>query len=254
MSFFSKFLKLMPGSLVKIANSNNWKLAKFYSSSFDKVNETFSKIDFYRNIDNAKGNLLDKLGEKYGVRRGPADDSFYRMMIKAKVANRKGDTTVNGVLRTMQNALGISVRDVRLRPVQLPDGKREPLAIRLNSVPMRFARSEYEQEFMIHQIESIIAAGVRLQDLQFTATAVGHFELGTTMINVETVDIDDSKDYNREASGSFNLGNTIIDVKETELTDQYDTSVETNGKANLGTVSVTAETYQITTDEEKEKN
>ena len=251
MSFLKKFLKLIPSSLVKNKDSNNWKLAKLYTSRLDEINETLDNIEFYRNVENAKGKLLDNLGDKYGVKRGPVDDNFYRMMIKSKIANRKGDTTVNGVLRTMQIALGISVKDVRLRPVLLPNGEREPLAIRLNSVPMRFARSEYEQEFMIHQIESIIAAGVRLQDLQFTATAVGHFELGTTMASIEVYEFDDSKDYNRKASGRFDLGTTVFSTETVDLTDQYNTSIKTSGKAELGTTNISVEMYVIT-EEKKE--
>ncbi len=253
MSFLKKFLKLIPSSFVKNKDSNNWKLAKFYTSRLDEINETFDNIELYRNVENAKRKLLDNLGDKYGVKRGPADDSFYRMMIKSKIANRKGDTTVNGVLRTMQNALGISVKDVRLRPVLLPNREREPLAIRLNSVPMRFARSEYEQEFMIHQIESIIAAGVRLQDLQFTATAVGHFELGTTMASIEVYEFDDSKDYNRKASGRFDLGTAVFSTETVDLTDQYNTSIKTCGKAELGTTNISVEMYEITA-EKKEGN
>ncbi|MCD7137195.1 hypothetical protein LTY62_08055 [Limosilactobacillus balticus] len=253
MSFLNGFLKLLPSSLINTVSSNNWKLAKFYTDGLDDINETLNKIDLYRNVDKAEGKLLDDLGDKYGVKRGPADDNFYRMMIKSKIANRKGDTTVNGILRTMQNALGISVKDVRLRPVQLPNGKREPLAIRLNSVPMRFARSEYEQEFMIHQIESIIAAGVRLQDLQFTATAIGHFELGTKIASIEVYEFDDSKDYNRKASGRFDLGATVFSEETIDLTDQCNTSIKTSGRVELGTTNISVEMYEITA-EKKEGN
>lgn len=245
MSFLKHLLKLIPSPLVKNKDSNNWKLAKFYTSTLDEIHETLNNIELYRNVENAKGKLLDDLGDKYGVKRGPVDDDFYRMMIRSKIANRKGDTTVNGVLRTMQSALGISVKDVRLRPVLLPNGGREPLAIRLNSIPMRFARSEYEQEFMIHQIESIIAAGVRLQDLQFTATAVGRFELGTIMASIEVYEFDDSKDYNRKASGRFALGTTVFSAETVDLTDQYNTSIKTSGKAELGTTNISVEMYEI---------
>lgn len=208
MSFLKKFLKLIPSSFVKNKDSNNWKLAKFYTSRLDEINETFDNIELYRNVENAKGKLLDNLGDKYGVKRGPADDSFYRMMIKSKIANRKGDTTVNGVLRTMQNALDIDVKGVKLGPVYQKDGKQEPLALRLTNVPLRFARSEYEQEFMLHQIESIIAAGVRLQDLQFIVPLAAHWTVSSGLATVDTFTIDDSKDYTFNHKANFGLGAT----------------------------------------------
>ena len=61
MSFLKKFLKLIPSSLVKNKDSNNWKLAKLYTSRLDEINETLDNIEFYRNVENAKGKLLDNL-------------------------------------------------------------------------------------------------------------------------------------------------------------------------------------------------
>lgn len=262
MSFLKRFLKLIPSSLVKNKDSNNWKLAKFYTSRLDEINETLDNIELYRNVENAKGKLLDNLGDKYGVKRGPADDSFYRMMIKSKIANRKGDTTVNGILRTMQNALDIEVKGVKVGPVYRKGGKQEPLALRLTNVPLRFARSEYEQDFMLKQIESIIAAGVRLQDLQFIIPVTAHWEVGGGLAYVEsfivddskaynfdnneanfeigaaidytsTVTTDDSKQYSNEIQGDFSLGIGIDNTASVELTDQFDKRFEIGGVANV---------------------
>ena len=163
----------------------------------DETKEVLENIDKYRNIDNAEGKVLDKLGDKYGVKRGPADDEFYRMMIRSKIANRKGDTTVNGILRTMQNALGIDVKGVKIGPVY-HDGVQEPLSLRLSNVPLSFARSEFEQEFMLRQIESIIAVGVRLQDLQFIVPISGNFGVGGGVATAYSFTLDDSKDYDFE--------------------------------------------------------
>lgn len=228
MSFLKSLLKLMPSSLVKSKGSNNWKLAKFYTSRLDEINETLNNIEFYRNIENAKGKVLDDLGDKYDVNRGPADDDFYRMMIRSKIANRKGDTTVNGILRTMQNSLNIDVKGVKLGPVYQKDGNKEPMALRLTNVPLRFARSEYEQGFMLKQIESIIAAGVRLQDLQFIVPLNAHWEIGGGLAYVESFTVDDSKDYKFDDNRThFEVGATIsyTSVSTTDDSKQYDNSI-----------------------------
>ena len=142
MSFLKEFLGKFPSSFITKLGSNNWKLSKFFTDGLDQTKDTLEQIDSYRNVDNAEGKALDKLGDKYGVKRGPADDEFYRMMIRSKIANRKGDTTVNGILRTMQNALGIDVKGVKIGPVY-HNGKQEPLSLRLSNVPLSFARAEY---------------------------------------------------------------------------------------------------------------
>ena len=173
MSFFKDFLSKFPSSFITKKDSNNWKLTKFFTDGLDNIKNGLNTIDKYRNINNAEGKALDNLGVKYGVQRGPADDPFYRMMIRAKIANRKGDTTVNGILTTMKNALNIDVKGVNIDFVY-HDGKPEPLSLRLSNIPLTFARSEFEQQFMLKQIESIIAVGVRLQDLQYEITTASN--------------------------------------------------------------------------------
>lgn len=209
MSFLKELLSKFPSSFTTKTDSINWKISKFFTDGLDQTKDTLEEIDRYRNVDNAEGKALDKLGDKYGVKRGPADDEFYRMMIHSKIANRKGDTTVNGILRTMQNALGIDIKGVKIGPAY-HDGEQEPLSLRLSNVPLTFARSEFEQEFMLKQIESIIAAGIRLQDLEFSISANNYINVGT----VATIYI-------------FNLSNKAYDVPASiEIIEDFDSVLE----------------------------
>lgn len=255
MSFLNKFLKLMPSSLLSVKGSNNWKLAKFYTSGLDEIYTTLNKIELYRSIENAEGKLLDNLGEKYGVKRGPVDDEFYRMMIRSKIANRKGDTTTNGILRTMQNSLNIDTKGVKLGPAYQKNGKQEPLALRLTNVPLRFARSEYEQEFMLHQIESIIAAGVRLQDLQFIVPLGAHWKMGGGFAYAVTFTVDDSKEYSfNDNQASFNLGATVgyTSVSTTDDSKNYSSSVE--GQFSVGATQGTTDTVIVDDSKQYDNN
>lgn len=177
MSFFKEFLSKFPSSFITRKLNNNWKLTKFFTSGLDDTKNVLTTIEKYRNINNAEGKALDNLGIKYGVQRGPADDAFYRMMIRAKIANRKGDTTINGILTTMKNALNIDVKGIKIDFVYYDD-KPEPLSLRISNIPLTFARSEFEQQFMLEQIESIIAVGVRLQDLQYEISATSNLCIG----------------------------------------------------------------------------
>lgn len=268
MSFLKEFLGKYPSSFITKLGSNNWKLSKFFTSGLDQTKDTLEQIDSYRNVDNAEGKALDKLGDKYGVKRGPADDEFYRMMIRSKIANRKGDTTVNGILRTMQNALGIDVKGVKIGPVY-HNGKQEPLSLRLSNVPLSFARSEFEQEFMLRQIESIIAVGVRLQDLQLIVPISGNFgvgggvataysftlddskdydfethfkgiTLGASLDHTVTVSMDDSKDYRHRITGTYFGGVTSsnVSIAETDDTKDYIHSLVGNVSAGASTDGV----------------
>lgn len=274
MSFFKEFLGKFPSSFTIRINSSNWKLSKYYTSGLDETKEVLENIDKYRNIDNAEGKVLDKLGDKYGVKRGPADDAFYRMMIRSKIANRKGDATVNGILRTMQNALGIDVKGVKIGPVY-HDGVQEPLSLRLSNVPLSFARSEFEQEFMLRQIESIIAVGVRLQDLQFIVPISGNFgvgggvaiaysftlddskdydfethfkgiSLGGSIDHTSTVAMDDSKDYKHRVTGTYFNGATSSSVSIAEMDDTKDYIHSLVGKVSAGASTDGVATVELT--------
>lgn len=274
MSFFKEFLGKFPSSFTIRINSSNWKLSKYYTSGLDETKEVLENIDKYRNIDNAEGKVLDKLGDKYGVKRGPADDAFYRMMIRSKIANRKGDTTVNGILRTMQNALGIDVKGVKIGPVY-HNGVQEPLSLRLSNVPLSFARSEFEQEFMLRQIESIIAVGVRFQDIQFIIPISGNFgvgggvataysftlddskdydfethfkgiALGGSIDHTSTVSMDDSKDYNHQITGTYFSGATSSNVSITEMDDTKDYIHSLVGNVSAGASTDGVATVELT--------
>lgn len=275
MSFFEKFIEKLPSSLNSEPGTNFEKLAKFLSLGFDDIQLLFNNIQKYRNIDQAKGKLLDRIGEKYDVKRGPADDDFYRLMIKSKLAIRKGDTSINGLLTTMQNALGINVFGVKLKPIYLEDGTKEPLSLRITDVPLRFAKSEFEQEFMMKQIESSVAVGIHLQDMQFKITSLGNWYAGAGMATVECFHIDDSIDYGTfkmaniagvGATGDFSSLNELEDSRQyaasligsatagavggfatiTNLDDQHDSDFVLNGHVNGAIVQQNAQKYNLT--------
>lgn len=244
MSFLKEFLGKFPSSFTTSISSTNWKLSKFLADGLDQAKDALNQIDKYRNVDNAEGKALDKLGDKYGVKRGPADDEFYRMMIRSKISNRKGDTTVNGILRTMQNALNIDVKCVKIGPAY-HDGKQEPLSLRISNVPLSFARSEFEQEFMLRQIESTVAVGIRLQDLQFIVHAGGTFAVGVGTATTYSFNIDDSKDYSHSVQGNASFGANSDGVATVEITDQFDDKFEIKDKTKTGASIGALETYKI---------
>lgn len=167
MDYFNKFLSLLPSSL-NAAGENMGKFARFIADGFTEIKLTLESIETYRNIDASKGKLLDRLGEKYGVERGQADDAFYRIMLKSKIAARSGDTTVNGILATIKNALGVDVKGINITKVS-----GEPNAINIENVPVDFAKTEWERNYLISRIEATAALGVRVNHVTFTDSTGG---------------------------------------------------------------------------------
>lgn len=275
MTFFKKFITKLPSSLNSDPGTNFEKLAEFLSLGFDDIRSLFDNIQRYRNIDEAEGKLLDRIGQKYDVKRGPADDDFYRLMIKSKLAIRKGDTSIDGILTTMQNALDIDVDGVKLQPIYQENGDKEPLSLRITNVPLRFAKSEFEQEFMLKQIESSVAVGIHLKDMQFKITTFGNWYVGAGLATVQCFHIDDSIDYGElsakndagvGATASFTSVNELDDTKYypqsmsgaatiamvggiatmTNLDDQHDSNFEAHGNANLAMAEQNNSKYSLT--------
>lgn len=171
MSYFDDFITKLPGSINRVG-TNIQKLAHFITDPMGDVRGLFTKIGDYRSIDNATGAALDALGAKYGQARGPADDEFYRIMIKSKIIVRAGDSTVNGILRAIEGSLSVDADGIEVRSLRSdPAGDGEPLAISVTNIPLDIAMTDWEQQYLLNRIKSVVAAGVRVDSIQFVDSA-----------------------------------------------------------------------------------
>lgn len=223
MTIKAELMKLIPSALSHERGSNTAKVAKFLAQGLEKAKNTYTTIADWYSVDAARGKALDRLGAKYGVVRGPCDDSFYRYMIKAKQATRQGDSSVDGILRAMQNALGIDVVGVVVDPATV-GGNIEPQSLRITHVPLRFARSEYEQRFMLSQIEGSVALGVKLRGLQFDVDLTGTSFAGAGMASVAIYHLDNSADHTVDVDGRWGVGGAQGYVSVTAVDDSVDYS------------------------------
>lgn len=177
MSLFDDFIKLMPGSIAARYGTNTRKLIRFLTDGLDGARNLYETIAAFRSVDNAKGLALDALGAKYGESRGQADDEFYRVMIKSKIIVRAGDATVDGILRAIQSSLNVLTKGILVEQIRQPIGQKtidlsaEPLAIRITKIPLEIAKTEWEQDYLLRRIKSVVAAGVRVDYIQFIDTA-----------------------------------------------------------------------------------
>lgn len=80
-----KMLDKLTGGYNKDPDSWIGKLFRIFAESLWGVEDTLQVIAVWRDIDNAKGYTLDRIGRNFGVARDGATDRFYRLMIKTKV-------------------------------------------------------------------------------------------------------------------------------------------------------------------------
>lgn len=176
MSYFDDFVKKVPDSINARSGANTRKLIRFLTDGMTDIRGLFQQVSLFRSVDNATGKSLDNLGEKYGQKRGPAEDEFYRIMIKSKIIIRAGDATVNGILRAIESSLSVSAKGVIVETLRYPLNQNsvateEPLAIRITNIPLDVAKTEWEENYLMERIKSVVAAGVRVEYIQFVDTA-----------------------------------------------------------------------------------
>ncbi|WP_100523406.1 hypothetical protein [Mycobacteroides abscessus] len=116
MSFFDEMISKLTDLFKKTKESNIGKLFFVIGRQFDDLKFTLDRMDEWRDIDNAQGVHLDKLGSEIvqEYRNGQTDEQ-YRLRIKTKIiANlSKGDIeTINNVLSTFIGDSFIGVKEM----------------------------------------------------------------------------------------------------------------------------------------------
>lgn len=109
---FNEVINRLPDNFNKDKNSINGKLHQIFIEQLQEVKDVLIDIKMCRDIDNAMGKTLDRIGNNVLELRNTEDDQLYRTFIKTKIiANlSKGDIeTINQVATVL---LGKSFRGV----------------------------------------------------------------------------------------------------------------------------------------------
>lgn len=169
-NFKNFFLDHLPGSLNKL-DENFKKLAAYVNYEFNLLVHLFNQIEKMRSLDDAKGKVLDDIGDNYNQPRGEADDEFYRIMIRSKRALNSGKTTVNGLLDIISQSLNVKPDGIVIEPLRSykynKEDVGEPLAISIKNIPLQWIDKEWEQNYIIDRIRDGVAAGIRVDEISF---------------------------------------------------------------------------------------
>ena len=168
--FKELFLSKLPSPINRFAE-DTITFAEWLNTTFQKLIGLYQTIEAFRDINKANGKALDRIGDQFNQQRGSADDDFYRIMIRSKQATNMGNSTVNGLINMIARSLDIQPDKIRIESLRqyengtLNDG--EPLAIRISNIPLEWARSDFEQNYILERIKNGVAAGVRVDEVSF---------------------------------------------------------------------------------------
>ncbi len=155
-----------PAALNNAADSNNAKLLSILADDMVSLQELVDQINLWRDITNAKGGWLDKIGTDWGVARNGFDDDFYRFMIRTKQLQRQVDGSYNSIIKLIAESLGANYSEINVTPV-----KDEPNAIEVTNIPAEYIDSQRKEAMVLSRIRGSVVAGVRVASVQFQKVA-----------------------------------------------------------------------------------
>ncbi len=196
-SFKEQFLAMLPAPISRYGRQT-MLFAEWLQWQFKQLQDLFTTIEDFRELDNANGEVLDAIGAQYNQLRGEADDSFYRIMIRSKMAINSGISTVNGLLDIIARSLNIPKKGIEIEPLRKWNGTTvddgESLAIAIRNIPLQWANTEWEQNYIIDRIRSGVAAGVRVDEVTFVDNSNAVLAVRGISSNTLTYQIYESED------------------------------------------------------------
>lgn len=153
-----KMLKRFPDVFNKDPDSHIGRLFQIINEEMEKVRNVFSVIEQYRDIDQAKGYTLDKIGKNVEQQRGATVDDVFRMLIKVKIKRNLSDGAIDTIIEILSFLLNIDVSEIDVK--ELWD-KGNPAAIQVD-IPADVVNSTGLTLMQFGElIDKVAAGGVR---------------------------------------------------------------------------------------------
>jgi hypothetical protein len=97
--------------------TNIGKLFSIHGGALHIIHEQSDRVLLWDDIDNAKGEALDRYGANFGVQRQGTRDPFYRLLIKVKMLAQLSGGDVDTVLNAASILLNVDPDKLDLREV-----------------------------------------------------------------------------------------------------------------------------------------
>lgn len=142
-------LRRLPSHFDKSPDSNNYKAMLLAAKHIEDIEELYTTILKFWDVDQAEGNGLDRLGKDEGISRGSFDDETYRKMIKIQYIINLS----NGEIESINSILKAYLGDSFLYIEEGWERHNEPASFFVNV-------SSLKQDFPYALLQKIKAAGV----------------------------------------------------------------------------------------------
>lgn len=172
---YDLLINLLTDNYTKRPGSIIGKLFKIIASEFQLIQDTFNKIEEYRDIDKAIGYTLDKAGSNIKQYRGAATDEIYRILIKGKRARDMSTGDINTIIRVTAQSIDADYSEIEIVETYNDPVEPEPAAIKLMKIPLeKINKAGMSSVQFGRMIAKTLGAGIGLKEIRMEGT----FEFG----------------------------------------------------------------------------
>lgn len=150
----------LPDTYAKATSSRLFRLFRIIGAEFAQVRDALTTTEAYRDVDQATGATLDRLGANVGQDRGQVSDYTYRGLIKGKIARNLSPGDVDSIKGIVSVMLSIPVSEVSVTPYWRRV-EQEPAAVEIAAPLHALAQYQLPPERWASIMQLIVAAGVR---------------------------------------------------------------------------------------------
>ena len=193
MNALQKMLRRITDNYNKDPDSNVGKLLNIAATEIEDLEETADKIRLWRDIDEAEGETLDRIGYNVQQWRGQATDPVYRILIKSKIARNLSDGSINTVIGTLAITLDTEHKEIEVRELWGDPSEPEPAAIFISVPTQRLNEIGFGLTQFGRLCNRIVAAGVKADVL-----LQGTFQFSS---DYDSVNTDSEKGFNELVNG-----------------------------------------------------
>lgn len=184
MSVYQDMIRKLMDVFAKKEDSNIGKLFLILSEQIDPLNETFTKIENWRDIDQAEGTTLDEIGQNVGQHRGKTTDDIMRTLIRARIARNHSDGTINKMIEALALSLNTSHSTIKMKALY---AEGEPAAIMIEGIPVDALNKAGMSAAQFGYIaQQIAAAGVRVASIDLSGTFAFSSQSNVMEIDLDT--------------------------------------------------------------------
>ena len=105
--YLSQMLEYLTGAYARLFGTLAWGL--------EIIHENADRLKLWDDIDNARGSVLDRYGANFGVARGGADDTFYRLLIKIKMIALLSGGDIDTIISAAASLFNVDVSEIEVR-------------------------------------------------------------------------------------------------------------------------------------------